>query len=156
MATANSAHGSARRDEGVTLVDPRVPRFGQTITTLGLVAGLVLQAPVLVYAVAAILLTAVVSRWRFHPYSLLWRTIVSPAVDDPDEPEPAAPHRFATVLGAVGTTIASAALLLGFSTVGYVFAGAVAAAAGLAAVTGYCLGCHMYRSVSLFRRLDIV
>lgn len=156
MATANSPHPSAPRDEGVTLVDPRVPRFGQSVTTLGLVAGLVLQLPILVYAVAVILLTAVLSRWRFHPYSLVWRNVIARAVDEPAEPEPAAPHRFATLLGGVGTTIASVALLLGFSTVGYAFAGAVAAAAGLAAVTGYCLGCNMYRSVSLFRRLDIV
>lgn len=156
MATATSTTGSARDEAQVARVDPRAPRFGQSITTLGLLSGIVLQAPLFVYAVAAILLTAVVTRWRFHPYSLLWRHVVSAAVDAPAEPEPVAPHRFATLLGAVGTAAASAALLLGVPTVGYVLAGAIAVAAGLSAVTGFCLGCRMYRSVSLFRRLAIV
>lgn len=156
MATATS-EARPLPDEGeAVLVDPRAPRFGQSITSVGLLAGIVLQAPLLVYAVAAILLSAVLSRWRVHPYRLLWRHVVSRAVDAPDEPEPAAPHRFATVLGAVGTAVASAALLAGYAAVGYVFAGAVAVAAGLAVVTGFCLGCHMYRSVALFRRLDVV
>lgn len=137
-------------------MDPRAPRFGQAITTLGLAAGIVLQVPAFVFAIAVILNTAVWSRWTFHPYILLWRHVVSRVIDAPDEPEPAAPHRFATVIGAVGTGLASLAILAGTPLVGYVIAGAVAAAAGLGASTGFCLGCHMYRSVSLFRRLSIV
>lgn len=156
MATAASTTESPGHGEGVTLVDPRVPRFGQAITTLGLLVAIALQAPVFVYAVAAVLLTAVGSRWRLHPYRFVWRRAVAPAVGPPAEPEPAAPHRFATVLGAVGTTLASAAILAGFPAAGYVLAGAVAVAAGLAATTGFCLGCRMYRGVSLFRRIDIV
>lgn len=156
MATATSTARSTRRDGEHTLVDPRAPRFGQSITTLGLLAGIVLQAPAFVLAIALVLNTAVWSRWRLHPYSLLWRHVVTPVIDAPDEPEPAAPHRFATLVGAVGTALASVALLAGYPLVGYVLAGAIAAAAGLGAVTGFCLGCYMYRSVSLFRRLNVV
>lgn len=141
--------------ETVAMVDPRAPRFGQTITTIGLVASIGLQRPVLIFAVTAILLTAVVSRWRYDPYGLLWKYFVKPIVTYRD-PEPVAPHRFAKLLGAVGTTLASAFILAGIPLVGYVVAGAVALAAGLAAATGICLGCRMYRGVSLFRRLNVV
>ncbi|MDZ7701325.1 MAG: DUF4395 domain-containing protein [Halobacteriales archaeon] len=156
MATATSTARPGRTDGEYTLVDPRAPRFGQAITAAGLLLGIALQAPAFVFAIGLILNTAVWSRWRVHPYSLAWRHVIGPALDAPDEPEPAAPHRFATLIGAVGTLAASALLLTGFPLAAYVIAGAIAAAAGLGATTGFCLGCHMYRSVSLFRRLSIV
>lgn len=141
--------------DGVARVDPRAPRFGQTITASGLALGIVLGSAVPIYAVAAILLTAVLSRWRYDPYGVVWRHLVVPRIGRV-EPEPAAPHRFAKLLGAVGTALASALLLVGLSVAGFAIAGLVAVAAGLAATTGICLGCRMYRGVSLFRRLDVV
>lgn len=138
------------------VVDPRAPRFGQALTATGLLLGLVLQAPVFVLAIALMLNTAVWSRWRFHPYSLVWRRLIAPTIGAGAEPEPAAPHRFATVVGAVGTLLSVTAFAFGFPVVGYSLAGAIAAAAGLGAVTGFCLGCRTYRSVSLFRRLNLV
>jgi hypothetical protein len=138
------------------LVDPRAPRFGQAVTASGLLLGLVLQAPVFVFAIALVLNTAVWSRWRFHPYSVVWRRIIAPRVESGGEREPAAPHRFATLVGAVGTLLASSALLVGVPGVAYVLSGFIAGAAGLGAATGFCLGCRMYRSVSLFRRLTLV
>lgn len=155
MATATAAPRAGGLDE-VDVVDPRAPRFGQTITSATLLVGIASDEPAFVFAIALVLTTAVLSRWRLHPYSLAWRHVVARLVDAPDRPEPAAPHRFATVLGAVGTGLASLAILIGFAPVGYVLAAIVAAAAGLGATTGFCLGCHMYRSVSLFRRLSVV
>lgn len=146
---------TAPEDGGVALVDPRAPRFGQAITAGGLALGVALREPVLVYAVAAVLLTAVLSRWKYDPYGLLWRRLVGTVVQAV-EPEPAAPHRFAKLLGAVGTTLASALLVGGPPLAAYAVAGLVAVAAGLAATTGICIGCRMYRSVALFRRLDVV
>lgn len=137
------------------LVDPRAPRFGQAITASALGLGVVLQVPALVYVIAVILVVAVVSRWRLDLYAVLWRHGVSTLVE-PTTPEPAAPHRFAKLLGATGTALASGLLLAGVPLVGYVVAGLVALAAGLAATTGICLGCRMYRSVSFFHRLDVV
>lgn len=141
--------------DGLARVDPRAPRFGQTITASGLTIGIALQLPVLVYAVTAVLLAAVLSGWRFDAYGLVWRSLVAPRLD-PADPEPASPHRFAKLLGATGTALASGLLLTGFTTAGYAIAGIVALAAGLAATTGICLGCRMYRGVALFRRLDVV
>lgn len=139
-----------------TLVDPRAPRFGQSLTAGGLLLGIALGFPPLIYLVTAVLLTALLTRWRYDPYGILWRTLVQPAVGRPDEPEPAAPHRFAKLLGAIGTSVASLLIVLGFPTGGYVIAALVAIAAGLAAVTGLCLGCRLYRQVGFFRRHSIV
>lgn len=157
MATLTDRETNARDDSDAgTLIDPRVPRFGQTITTIGLVAGIALDTPELVFTITAILGLAVVSSWRVDAYALAWRHVIQPVIGDTTDPEPAAPHRFAKLLGAVGTVLASAAILIGVPTLGYVIAGGVAVAAGLAATTGICLGCNLYRQVRFFRRLDVI
>lgn len=140
---------------GGSLVDPRAPRFGQSMTAGLLLAGLAFQVPTAIYAVTAILLAAVVSGWRLDLYGLAWRSLL-PVVGAPDEREPAAPHRFAKLLGAAGTALASALLVVGLPAAGYAVAAVVAGAAGLAAATGICLGCRFYRQVGRVRRLGVV
>lgn len=142
--------------DGEPLVDPRAPRFGQTITALGLGGAITLDLPLLLYATAAVLLGAVLSGWRIDLYAVLWRTVMIPILGRPQEREPAAPHRFARVLGAIGGGLASVLVLIGVPLAGYVVAGAVALLAALAASTGICLGCRMYRQVAFFRRLNVV
>ena len=139
----------------VAMVDPRAPRFGQAITASVLLAGVLLDLPALVFAIAVVLGTAVLSGWRYDLYGVLFKRVLRPRLE-PRTPEPATPHRFAKLLGAVGSTVASVLLVVGFPLAGYGIAVAVAAAAGLAATTGFCLGCRMYRQVSYFRRLSIV
>lgn len=155
MAPGVQSSGGKHVDEEVAVVDPRAPRFGQAITATGLLAGIAFDRPGLIFLVTAILVVAVASGWRFDPYALLWRRLAGTVIE-PETPEAAAPHRFAKLLGAAGTTLASALILGGAPVAGYGVAGAVAFAAGLAATTGICLGCRMYRSVSLFRRLNFV
>lgn len=155
MSTLTGRRESERfGDEPV--VDPRAPRFGQAITAVGLLGFVVLQAPALLFVITAILLAAVLTRWRFDPYAIVWRTLVQPIVGAPTAPEPAAPHRFAKVMGATGTTLASALLLAGLPLAAAVIAIGVALAAGLAAVSGLCLGCRMYQQVGFLRRLNLV
>lgn len=158
MATETAVHGdeAERASPDVTQVDPRAPRFGQTLTASFLLLGIALREPLLVVLVAVALNTALLSGWRVDPWGLLWKHLALPVVGPPEEREPAAPHRFAKLLGAVGTAAATVLVVAGFPTAGYVIAGVVAAAAGLAAVTGICIGCRMYRQVSFFRRLDVL
>lgn len=153
METTSRATG---RSPSVAMVDPRAPRFGQTLTALGLAGGVVLGEPILIAFVAVVLSTAVVSGWRIDAWGFLWRRLAIPVVGLPAEREPAAPHRFAKLLGAVGTTLAVGAFLTGVPLVGYSIAVAVSAAAGLAAVTDICLGCRLYRQVAVVRRLGLV
>lgn len=139
----------------MAVVDPRAPRFGQAITASVLAVGVVFDRPPLVYALAVVMLAAILSGWRLDVYAVLWRRLARRLVE-PREPEPASPHRFARLVGATGTAIASVLLLAGFPTAGYAVAGLIAIVAAFSATTGYCIGCRMYRSVSFFRRLDVV
>lgn len=166
------ASGAAPESAGseVTLVDPRAPRFGQALTALGLAAGIALGEPLLVAAVAVVLNAALLSGWRLDLYAFLWRTLLIPIVGRPAEREPAAPHRFARLMGAAFTAVATLLLLadaaLAFEAVarglsapalaGYALAAMVAALAALAATTGICVGCRMYRQVSFFRNIGVV
>lgn len=125
------------------------------MTAAGLLLGVVFDVPALVFAVSLVLVTAVLSQWRLDAWGILFRTVVKPVLG-PAKPESATPHRFAKVIGAVGTTIASVLLVAGFPVAGYAVALLIVIPAGLGATTGFCLGCHMYRQVSLFQRLSIV
>lgn len=145
------------------MVDPRAPRFGQIITAIGLAAGVVLQSPTFVFAIAAILVVSAASRWRLDLYGYLWRTVMLRFLDGPSESEPAAPHRFSKLVGAAFSAIASLLLiaasatsLVVLATAGYVVAAMVAVLAGVAAAFDYCVGCKMYRQVSFFRRIGWV
>lgn len=141
---------------GADRVDPRAPRFGQAITAALLALGIALRAPALVAAVAAILWVAVLSDWKVDLYGLLWRYAMIPIVGRPREREPAAPHRFAKLVGATFTLAAVVLLAADVALVGYAIAGLVALLAAVAAVFDLCLGCKMYRQVSFFRNLGWV
>lgn len=141
---------------GVAQVDPRAPRFGQALTTVGLLVGIAFGIPAFVYAVAIVLNAAVLSGWRLDLYRFLWQRAVLPTLGSPREKEPAAPHRFARLMGAGFTALASGLLLAGLPAAGYAVAGIVAVLAGVAAAFDLCVGCAMYRQVSFFRRLDVV
>lgn len=157
MASVTSAPTDNGTDPSrVPEVDPRAPRFGQALTTAGLAVGIALQLPALVYAVAVVLIAAVVSGWRLDLYRVLWQRAVLPVVGPPADKAPAPPHRFARLLGAIFTGIASVLLLAGLASIGYAIAGMVAVLAGLAAALDLCVGCAMYRQVSFVRRLDVV
>lgn len=138
------------------MVDPRAPRFGQGVTTALATGGVVFQEPELIYALTTLLVVAVASRWRIDPYRFLWMR-VRRFVDPVTTTESALPHRFARVVGAIFTTIASFCLIAGTLTgigplalAGYGLATVVGFLAALGAFANFCLGCRMYRQVSLF------
>ena len=156
----DSATATARQPAQATspasLVDPRGVRFGQTLTATGLLAGVAFGRPEPIYFVGLVLVTAVVSGWRVDAWATVYRSVVAPRLGPPDEREPAAPHRFAKLLGASGSGLASVLYLVGLEFPAFVVAALVAGAAGLAAVTGFCLGCRLYRGVSFVRRVGVV
>lgn len=139
-------------------VDARAPRFGQALTATLATLGLVLADPRIVAALALVLATAVLTRWRVDAWATLWRRLAVPVVGPPAEREAAAPHRFAKLVGATFTGVATPILFLGGPTaaVGYALVLAVAALAALGATTGFCLGCRLYQQVGFFRRTGVV
>jgi hypothetical protein len=159
----DSENHATAQSSVVDRVDPRAARFGQAITTVGLLAGIGLGEPVLVFLVTAVLTTAVLSRWRVDFYAFVWRNVVVPVVGRPTQTESASPHRFAKLLGAGFTTVASLSLIAGavfgsteLLVAGYAVAGLVAMLAGLAAVFDVCVGCRLYGQYAFVRRLGLV
>lgn len=141
----------------IGMVDPRAPRFGQAVTTSLAVGGLAFQEPALIYVLTTLLVVAVASRWRIDPYRFLWKRVQG-FVGPPTETESALPHRFARVVGAIFTTVASGCLLLAgttgiglFALAGYGIVVVVGVLAALGAFANFCLGCRMYRQQSVFK-----
>lgn len=150
-------------NDNESMIDPRAARFGQTITMSILLVGIGLQEPLFILAIAVLLNAAILSGWRFDVYGVLWRRGMIPIVGAPDETEPAAPHRFAKLMGGIMSTIATVLLfgapvvgLPNLALVGYVVALVHAAAAAIGGLGDYCIGCRMYKQVAFFRRLGVV
>ena len=126
------------------MIDPRGHRFGAAVSAVVLIVAAITGTP---WLVALALLSIGVSAafgLRYSIYGVAWRRIVTAAGLGKVEPEHEYPPRFAQVLGSVALTLALVAFAVGATTIGWVFALAVAGLQTLLAVTGYCLGCRLY------------
>jgi Domain of unknown function (DUF4395) len=133
----------------VTLLDPRGPRFAAAVTTVVLVAVLVTGSGWLALAQAVVFALTAASPRR-GPYGLIYRALVAPRLRPPAELEPAAPVRFAQLVGMAFTLVSAVGYLAGAAPLGLVMAALALAAAFLNAAFGLCLGCEAYLA---FRRL---
>ncbi len=128
-------------------VHPLAPRFAQAITGVLCLEAVVFGTPVaVVVALVLVLLSLAGPRWS--PVAWLFRRIAPP----PGELEPAAPVRFSQGLAAIFLTVALALLALGLEVAGWVVVGMVAAIALISAVSGFCIGCEVYRLLLASRR----
>jgi hypothetical protein len=137
---------------GVPLVDTRAARAAQ-----GLVAILVVAAAALaewrLLAVPALHLVLAASLGRRGNLPVrAFDTYVKPWLPE-GELEDARPPRFASTVGAVFLGASLLAHGAGVHWLGWGLALAVAALAGLAAVTGLCVGCKLYWLIAIVRRL---
>ncbi len=130
-------------------VDVNVPRFNQGLVAVLTGLAFVLDAPALVVVTFAIL--AVSWAWgpRLAPFTRLYVDVIRPRIqpEGPREVEPAAPPRFAQLVGAVFLGGASLAFALGAPVAGWVLTLVVTALAALAATTRICVGCIIYEKV---------
>jgi hypothetical protein len=131
------------------LLDPRGPRFAAGVTTVVLVLALVFSSGWLMLAQAVVF---AVTAWRprYGPYGLVYRLVLAPRLPRPTELEPAAPVRFAQLVGFVFATVSAVGYLAGVPLLGLVFGAFALLAAFLNAAFGLCLGCELYLA---FRRL---
>jgi hypothetical protein len=132
-------------------VDQTGLKTGQATTIILLLAGFILNSPLLVALVALAQLLSALDV-PFGPYRLLYQRIVKPSglVKPhviPDNPEP---HRFAQLLGAIMNTLATLALLAGASTLGWVFVWIVIVLANLNLWVNLCVGCMIYYQLNRF------
>lgn len=125
------------------LLDPRAVRFAAAVTSAMLVLVLVTGSAWLAL-VQAVVFGFTAASPRRGPYGILYRALVAPRLAPPAELEPAAPVRFAQLLGLGFVLAAAAAYLAGLPLLGAGIAALALVAAFLNAAFGLCLGCHVY------------
>ena len=144
MSTTTTPH-EARSAAGI---DPRGPQFAAGLTSLVLIAVLLLApgtvATVLLAAQAVVFAIGAAGGVQRTPYSWLFRTLVRPRLGTPEELEDPAPPRFAQAVGLGFAALGLVGFLAGVDLLGEIAVGFALLAALLNAVFRFCLGCEMY------------
>jgi hypothetical protein len=131
-------------------LDPRGQRFAAAVTCVVLIVVLATGWGWLALAQAAVFAVTAADPRR-GPYSYLYRALVLPRIGPPAEREPAAPVRFAQLVGFTCLAVAAIGYLSGATALGVVFTAFGLLAAFLNAAFGLCLGCEAYLAA---RRLN--
>jgi hypothetical protein len=140
------------------LVDVRGPRFAAWVSTVVIVATLIVSAFSSIGAAVILALQALVfaiGAWRGprqHPYGLIFQCLVAPRLGPVTEKEPVPPLRFAQLVGFVFAVVGVIGFAAGVPLLGLVATGFALVAAFLNAAFGICLGCQIYPHVARFRR----
>lgn len=135
---------TADRPGSPTPIDPRGPRFNQGVLTVALLGGFLLDWRWVIPVFAVVLLLGAAFGPRYGPVLRFFIEVVKPRLGPPAEMEDPRPPRFAAAIGVLFLGAASLALLVGAPGVAWALALIVAALAGLAAVSGVCIGCELY------------
>jgi Domain of unknown function (DUF4395) len=140
------------------VVDVRGPRFAAWVSTVVIVATLIVSAFSSIGAAVILALQALVfaiGAWRGprqYPYGLIFQRLVAPRLGPVTEKEPVPPLRFAQLVGFVFAVVGSIGFAAGVPLLGLVATGFALVAAFLNAAFGICLGCQVYPLVARFRR----
>ncbi|MEX1004281.1 MAG: DUF4395 domain-containing protein [Acidimicrobiia bacterium] len=128
------------------MVDVNVPRFNQTLVAILTAAAFLADVPWLVGITFLVLLVSWLGGPSVAPFTRLYVGVVRPRVQPqgPTEFEPAAPPRFAQMLGTIFLGAATWALYAGQDALGWGLALVVTALATLAAAARICVGCILY------------
>ena len=130
------------RDAAV--IDARAPRFNQTVVGVLSVLALTTGWWWLLTALAAQLAVGLTAGRRFCLPCLAYFELVQPVFGE-GPLEDARPPRFANLVGCAVLSAASAFWAAGFAAAGFALGALVAALALLAAATGLCAGCEIYK-----------
>lgn len=145
LATSPAKTGPAT---GTDRLDPRGPQFNAAVTSVVLIAVLLLAPrPIgvaLLVIQTALFAIGVVRGVAHTPLAWVFRTFVRPRLAPPSDWEDPRPPRFAQGVGLVFALVALGGFVSGATTLGLVAAGFALAAALLNAVFRLCLGCEMY------------
>jgi hypothetical protein len=126
------------------VIDSRAPRVNQaTIGTLALLAFVIDWWPLLAILAAQLLIGLRFGR-RYCLPCLAFFELIQPRLGE-GPIEDSRPPRFANQVGLAVLGAASAAHLAGGEIVGWILGLLVAALALLAATTGFCVGCELYK-----------
>ncbi|HEX3548094.1 MAG TPA: DUF4395 domain-containing protein [Mycobacterium sp.] len=139
-------------------VDVRGPRFAAWVTTVVIVATLLVSAVSAAGAAVILGLQAVVfaiGAWRGprqHPYGLIFQWVVAPRIGPVTEREPVPPLKFAQLVGFVFAIVGVVGFAAGVAPLGLIATGFALMAAFLNAAFGICLGCQLYPLVVRVRK----
>lgn len=129
-------------------IDPRGPRFNQAVLTIALLGGFLADARWVAPLFALVLLLGAAFGPQYGPFLRLYAQVIKPRLEPPSELEDPRPPRFAATVGVIFLVAATIAFATGSVGVGWVLALIVAGLAGLAAITGICVGCEIYLLVA--------
>lgn len=132
-------------------IDPRGPRTNQAVLAVALLAGFLVDWRPVVPIFAVVLLLGAAFGPRYGPVLRFYADVVKPRLGPPAELEDPRPPRFAAAVGVAFLVAASLSFLAGAPGLAWSLALVVAALAGLAAVTGICVGCEVYLWISRLR-----
>jgi hypothetical protein len=147
-------HRSVDPYRDLDVVDARGPRFTQAVVgSLALVAFVTGWWPLLGLLAAQLAIGVTLGR-RWCLPCLFYFEIVQPRFGE-GPIEDARPPRFANVIGTAVLGSAAIAHALGWATPGWALGLLVAGLALLAAATGFCIGCELYRLAARVRGVEL-
>ena len=132
------------------VIDSRAPRLNQIVVGLVTLTAIVTGWWPLVGLMALQLIVGLTFGREWCLACVLYFEVVQPRFGE-GPIEDARPPRFANIIGAAFLTSSTLAFAVGATTIGLVLAGMVAALAFLAASTGFCLGCEIYKVLAHLR-----
>jgi hypothetical protein len=140
----------AHPDRALQVIDSRAPRFNQAAVGLVSLAGVLTGWwPLFGLVALQLLLTLRLGR-RWCLACAFYFAVVQPRLGE-GPLEDSRPVRFANQVGATFLSAATLAGLLGWQAVALALGGVVSALALLAATTGICVGCLMFKGISRWR-----
>jgi Domain of unknown function (DUF4395) len=144
---------TARPYDDLDVIDARAPRVNQAVVGGLSLLAIILGAEWLPALLAIQLVVGLTLGRRFCLPCLMYFELIQPRFGE-GPIEDARPPRFANIIGAGFLGAATVAFVLGAPAAGWVLTGIVAALALLAAITGLCVGCEMYRLSARLRGIS--
>ena len=131
-------------------VDVNVPKFNQAMVAVLTAAAFVGQWPWVVGVAFGLLAPGAIGGARWAPLSRLYVSVIRPRIPEGRAivTEPAAPPRFAQIVGTVVLGAALVAFILGATAAGWAATLVVTSLAALAVLTDVCVGCLVYEKVA--------
>jgi Domain of unknown function (DUF4395) len=132
------------------VIDARAPRFNQAVVGTLSLATAITGWWGFVAALALQLIVGLRFGRRYCLPCVFYFEVVQPRIGE-GELEDSRPPRFANIVGAIFLSAATISYAAGVAVLGTVLASTVAALALLAASTGLCVGCEIYKLVARAR-----
>lgn len=135
------------------VIDARAPRFNQVVVGLVALLGAVFGWPLAWALMALQLFVGLTLGRRYCLTCVAYFVLVQPRFGE-GPLEDSRPPRLANMMGCAFLSAAALAWWLGATTVGVVLAALVAALALLAATSGFCTGCEIYKLTARLRGIS--